>query len=175
MKKQKHLKTAHQRRVEEFMLLAAQNVGSRPALPTQNERVLRAQLILEEALETIEALGVEVELHVRDMANVADYLRMTLNTETKKTFTALSDEDASLIDIADGCADLSVVTIGTLSACGIPDKPLLRLVDQNNLDKFGPGHSYSETGKLIKPPGHRPPDIDTLLTLLRYAVLKENE
>ena len=74
-----------------------------------------------------------------------------------------SSGEPDLVEIADGCADISVVTIGTLIACGIKDKKLIEVVDQNNLDKFGPGHSYRADGKLIKPPGHTKPDIQQII------------
>ena len=69
----------------------------------------------------------------------------------------------NLVAIADGCADLSVVTIGTLVACGIPDRDLLWEVDVNNLKKFAPGLTIREDGKLIRPPDHPPPDIERVL------------
>jgi hypothetical protein len=72
-----------------------------------------------------------------------------------------------MVELVDGCCDLSVVTIGTLSACGVSDDPFLMEVDQNNLDKFGDGHSYREDGKLIKPPDHQPPRIEELLEDIR--------
>ena len=56
-----------------------------------------------------------------------------------------------VVKVADGCGDLSVVTIGTLSACGIADEPILETIDANNLMKFAPGHRIDEFGKLIKP------------------------
>jgi predicted HAD superfamily Cof-like phosphohydrolase len=68
-----------------------------------------------------------------------------------------------MIEVADGCADVSVVTIGTLSACGIADKPLLKEVDESNLRKFGPGYSKREDGKWIKPPDWKVPDIAKVL------------
>ena len=75
-------------------------------------------------------------------------------------FIDLDDQgDADLCAIVDGCCDLSVVTIGTLSACGVPDELFLKLVDENNLAKFGDGHSIREDGKLIKPSDHKPPAI----------------
>jgi len=149
-------KSAHQLRVEEFMRRAGQPVAERPALPSENIRSLRARLILEEALETVEALGFRVSID-----SDAGLYSAVLTSRTG--FDLQPCGRPSLIDIADGCADISVVTTGTLSACGIPDEPLLSLVDENNLAKFGPGHSFNGHGKLIKPPTHRPPDIAALL------------
>jgi predicted HAD superfamily Cof-like phosphohydrolase len=135
------LRSEHQRRVDDFMRLAKQGVPDRPTEPTEAVRLLRAKLIFEEAMETIEK-GLGVCCRVID--DVAD-------------FTIAGPFD--LLETIDGCCDLSVVTVGTLTAVGIPDEPFLKLTDENNLAKFGPGHTIRADGKLIKPPGHRPPDI----------------
>jgi len=116
-------------------------------MPNAATRELRARLILEEAMETIDALGVSV---------------MNSKFNRNVTFSDLGLEathEPDMVEIADGCADVSVVTIGTLVACGIPDRGLLELVDSNNLAKFGPGGYRREDGKWIKPPDHKPPEI----------------
>ena len=148
----KDTKTPHQKRVEEFMRSSEQPVRDRPSLPPRAERMLRARLILEEALETIEALGFSLETKGRDPEEVRF-----------EDLEFIPTEKPDLAQVADGCADLSVVTVGTLSACGISDRSLLELVDQNNLEKIVHGSYRDEHGKLIKPPGHRPPDIEGLL------------
>ena len=143
----------HQERVEQFMKLAGQEVKTSPAIPDKDIRLLRAKLILEEALETVYALG------FRLVAKSDHY-----DTDSEKDFYFYENRQGpSLEEIADGCADISVVTQGTLSACGIKDDSLLEEVDNNNLAKFGPGHSWNEDGKLIKPPGHKGPDIAKVL------------
>lgn len=147
------MKTQHQQRIEKFMHLAKQDVPTKPKLPSDDVLRLRANLIFEEALETIKALGCEV-LYERG------------NNLTKNNCSIVNVGEANLIEIADGCADVSVVTIGTLSACGISDKELLQLVDENNLEKFGEGHTIRADGKLIKPPNHQPPKIKEYLEKL---------
>lgn len=149
-------RTRHQQCVDEFMRLAKQDVPDEPTIPSAEIRVLRARLILEEALEAAEALGCVVEV---GGFNIAD------EKERKEMLTIEEDEDLTpdLEHIAKECADISVVTTGTLTACGIADDSVLREVDSNNLDKFGPGHSYREDGKLIKPPGHKPARIAEVL------------
>lgn len=113
-------KTLHYQRVEEFMVLANQANPSQPELPTLSVRLLRCKLIIEEVRELVNALGF-------DCVICDPYER---NDCTSPSF--------QLVEIADGCADLSVVTIGTLIACGISDKPILEAVDENNLAKFKP-------------------------------------
>lgn len=134
-------KSFHQLLVEDFMHLAGQEVPTRPTMPSQEVRLLRAKLILEEALETIEALGFEPavdfpsKLHLRPSGGLP-----------------------SIVGIVDGCCDLKVVTTGTLSACGIDDAYMQHLIDQANLKKFGPGGYRREDGKWIKPPDWFSPD-----------------
>lgn len=138
------MRSEHQKRVDQFMLCAKQE--------------LPANLILEEAFETVRALGFVP--YFIDGEGLWDYS----DHEIQMDKVCLAPfETPDLIGIADGCADLSVVNTGALSACGIDDSPLLEAVDQNNMEKFGHGHSIREDGKLVKPPGHKPPDIAGVL------------
>lgn len=146
------MKTKHYKRIEKFMQLAGQDTPKRPVEPSEDIRILRAKLIIEEALETVLALGININLS-----------RMSLLENQDDFEYCISEHPFNMVEVADGCADISVVTTGTLIACGITDKKLLKLVDENNLGKFGKGHSFREDGKLIKPPNHQPPDIRKLL------------
>lgn len=141
-------RTKHQKRVEHFMLRAGQGVPTSPRLPDKDVRLLRASLILEEAIETISALGFGVR--IRDKGN-------------GDMFEIISCCEPNLIEIADGCADLSVVTIGTLSACGICDKSVLQEVDASNLRKFGKGSYRRDDGKWMKPKDWKKPDLEKVL------------
>ena len=145
----------HQDCIQEFMDKIGQNCPDFPEIPSLEERKLRAELIMEEAYELInKGLGLTMVLDT--------YFG---NLEFKKRGRCFVEHNIgpNLMEIADGCADLSVVTIGTLCACGISDDRLLEEVDANNLEKFGPGHTIREDGKLIKPPNHQPPDIKKVL------------
>lgn len=153
-------KSEHYGNVAAFMRLAKQNVPNKPTIPSEEIRLLRAKLILEEALETIEALGVRAAIHVADgeFVDIVDDLQ----------FYAVGEPN--LEEIIDGCCDIKVVTTGTLVACGIPDVMFQEEVDNNNLAKFGPGHTIREDGKLVKPPNHTPPKIAELLEKLQKMV-----
>ena len=146
-------RSPHYNRVLEFMLRAKQDCPLVPTMPSDKVRELRARLILEEALETIEALGFRVKV-----ADSVDEHEVSMATIVLKP-TGYEN----LIELVDGCADLSVVTVGTLIAAGVKDVPVLECVDENNLQKFSEGHRINEFGKLIKPPNHRPPDIARVL------------
>lgn len=151
-------KPPHQERVELFMNMAKQTVRDVPGAPTDAELKLRAELILEEVLETFEAMGITV---TAPAAGRLDEDEVVLKP---KQFTVYrNNSPVDVVKVADGLADCSVVLYGTASTFGISMNPLLEMVDINNLEKFGPGATYSPTGKLIKPPGHKPPDIERCL------------
>lgn len=150
-------KSDHQLLVEEFMRLASQDFPSMPGLPAEPVLLFRAKLILEEALETIRGLGYVPVW--RDGGSDSG----ELTPELRKSGNA-----PDIIEIVDGCADVSVVTIGTLSALEIADVEILEAVDNNNLEKFGPGGHRRADGKWVKPPGHKPPDILGLLRKQGY-------
>ena len=141
--------TPHHRRVQEFMQRAGQTTPDRVTTPDEHTRILRARLILEEALETIEALGIGVNVKGQAL-----------------TFQSCGFEADGAVDlegVVDGCADISVVTIGTLVAFGVDDEPVLAEVDAANLRKFGPGGYTRSDGKWVKPPDWEPPDIQGIL------------
>ena len=145
-------------RTEDGLEGFGQVVPAQPMMPSEEVRDLRARLIMEEALELCEALGCMIEVQGK-----AVFIR---------TFP-----EVNMVGIADGCADLSVVTIGTMSACGIADVSLLKAVDENNLEKLGDDPNIID-GKLIKPKGHTPPDIMAVLEDQGYdpnPVVEEEE
>lgn len=132
------------------MQKAGQDTPAEPTIPDAATRVLRAKLILEEALETAEALGVAVHTNGGDAS-------VQITGDADLRFEAIGEAD--LEGIVDGCADISVVTIGTLIAFGVDDEPILEEVDQANLRKFAPGSYVRDDGKWMKPPDWQPPDI----------------
>lgn len=163
------MKTAHQERIEEFMRLAGQELPATPCIPSEEVRLLRARLILEEALETIDALGVVL----RAPSAACSYNDgVTLDDFEFDPYLIVNGKEVAkepnLVEIADGCADISVVTIGTLSACGIADYDLLRVVDDSNLAKFTGDAHHRDDGKWIKPSDWKPPDIVGVLNMQTY-------
>lgn len=147
------LRSVHQQRVDAFMRLAQQEVPTYPIVLSEDVRLTRARLILEEALETInKGLGVDVRLVVGSDGGVHF---------EKCQFAVFRPFD--LVETVDGCCDLNYVSTGTLSACGICDEPVQRAVDEHNLAKFGPGAYKDEHGKWIKPAGLQPPNIAGLI------------
>lgn len=129
---------------------AGQTVPTVPIMPDLAIRVLRARLLLEETVETINALGCEVVMKDGELTVRNDFLRTP-----------------SIVETIDGCCDVSVIAIGTLSALGCPDGPFLAEVDAANLRKFeGDAHRDSH-GKWIKPSNFVGPNIEGRLAELR--------
>lgn len=149
----------HQQRIVLFMEKAGQDVPNFPIIPSADIRVLRAKLILEEAMETIRGLGVNV-MHVNGFGQQA---ARNISHSGELEFNARSESDVDIVEVVDGCADISVVTIGTLVAFGIADRPIIEAVDAANLAKFGPGGHRRADGKWIKPPDWVAPDIAGLI------------
>ena len=150
------LKSAHQRRVEQFMKNAGQAVPHAPTMPDLKTRMLRARLIMEEARETVRALGLDATIPPQMNRGEVHW---------NNGIGIYERGEPDLIEVADGCADISVVTIGTLSACGISDTEVLEEVDESNLRKFGPGGYRDDGGKWIKPKDWTPPKIKEVLEL----------
>lgn len=148
----KHIpQTPHQARIEKFMLLAGQEVPQTPELPDLKTRKLRAKLILEECLETIDALGIGIEVNE------------TCHLSNASDIEFFDEQHFDFDGVVDGCADISVVTIGTLSALGIKDQPILEAVDASNLDKFRGDAHRREDGKWIKPSDWESPRFGELI------------
>ena len=141
--------TVHYQRVRSFMEKAGQETPTEIVVPDEHTRLLRARLILEEAIETVNALGITVKVPEGELEIDSCMFK--------------PEKAIDLEGVADGCADISVVTVGTLIAFGIDDEQLLREVDEANLRKFGPGSYVREDGKWMKPSDWTPPNIAGVL------------
>lgn len=161
--------TKEQSMVIEFMNLFKQQVLPKPAIPSLEVRRLRAKVILEEAIETVEALGFIVP------GGIAEAL-----------FCNCQLGEPNLVQIADGLGDSHYVGYcGTAAACGIDMEPVFAEVHRSNMSKmwteedlkqqktlyptgvvenYGGGlYRILVDGKLIKSPSYSPADIVTVL------------
>lgn len=137
--------TDFEQRVRAFMQKAEQEIPETATVPDFKIRKLRALLILEEAIETIEALGFEVK-----------------GDEAHGIY--MEERGApNLVEIADGCCDVMVVTLGTLIACGLKQEPLMTEVCNSNDSKFAEGYYLNSIGKVIKSPKYQPANIEKVL------------
>ena len=67
----------------------------------------------------------------------------------------------NLAGVAYGLVDLIYVSIGKALAWGIDLRPIWRAVQRANMAKEGGGQR--EDGKILKPPGWQPPDVEGLI------------
>lgn len=151
------MRSEHYQRIAKMMQGFDQDTPDSPTVADEKTRILRVRLIMEEALEFAAASGVFVQID----GETLDF------DELEFVGTATPN----LVEMADGLADLSVVTIGSLVAFGIADEPLLKEVDENNLLKIATGHKDPATGKFIKAPDHPLPNIAGVLDFQRSAAL----
>ncbi len=142
--------TPLQTNISEFMLKAGQVVRSKPTKLTPSEAILRARLVLEEAFELAEALGVDI-----DLPETGESIYF-------KTLMFDQNGEQDLVATADAIADLSYVNIGTAVACGIDMEPVDAEVHKSNMSKFIDGYVDAD-GKYRKGPSYKAPNLKPIL------------
>lgn len=153
------LKSYYHVLVEAFMRGAGQTIPDKPVLPADAVLKLRCRLILEEAVELIESMGFHV---------VCDFDESQIDVNIGYALRISSSGiRADLPHIAKESADLLVVTLGAMSACGLPDLPIMDAVCQNNLLKLLTG-TRDPGGKLIKAANHPPVPLVPILKELGW-------
>lgn len=132
--------------VAEFMTAFGQTVRTSPTSDVTNEeRLLRARLVFEEALEFVEAMGCIVSTPGHELVE-------------KHSVSVDIDIDASidLVEATDAIADLVVVTKGSAHTLGVDCDAAFGIVHATNMAKLDP-HTGApirrEDGKVIKPAG----------------------
>ncbi len=117
--------TKEQNQVKEFMQTFGQETPDKPTLATEEIRMLRAKLVLEETLEFIQALG--LTLRVVDGNDALDITDLVLNHTGKP----------DLVEVADALVDLHYVGYcGSGTAFGFDLEPIFKAVHDNNMTKL---------------------------------------
>lgn len=121
-----------------------------PDAPTLDEirTKLRADLILEEALEFCEAAGFTIGCDV--------------TTDGPLKLVLVQSGLPNWPEMIDALCDLSYVTFGAAVEMGINLAPFFREVHRTNIAKVG--GATREDGKGLKPEGWQPPRISEMLT-----------
>lgn len=90
-------------------------------------------------------------------------LRMKLLIEEFEEYLA-AEGDNDMVEIADALADLIYIACGTAVSYGIPLDELYNEVHRSNMAKLVDGKVLKNNlGKVVKPEGWTPPDIEGIL------------
>lgn len=134
-----------------------QKVQKAYTIPTDPKaRELLARLVMQEAIETVNALG----FHPQSL-------------EDRENFVLTPDDKPlNIYDIIDGCCDTIYVAVGCMNAMGVPDLPHLKEVCRANDAKFPNGEAIlNEYGKYQKPPGWKGPDHEKVMEHYKHINL----
>lgn len=139
--------------VREFHEAFGQPVLEKPTVPAKARCVLRGALTLEEQLELLVGLGDDHD----------EPIKRTVASVVKRLLT--SEQDVDIVKVADALGDLLYVVHGTAHEFGIDLRPVVAEIHRANMAKLGPDGKpiYDENGKVTKPPGWTPPDIEGVL------------
>lgn len=162
-------------------------VGKRPGDNwTPEQRQLRADLVLEEALEFVEAMGIDpkeaLRTHQETLAkqrvlpDVPGLLPVPDKDDPSLTAVAQYNHSKRVIygsehpepprtpdlpKAMDAVADLVYVALGAAVTFGVHLGPIWTEVQRTNMAKEG--GAVREDGKILKPPGWQPPDVVGIL------------
>ena len=114
-----------------------QPVKESPEMPDEKTRLLRARLVLEEALEFVKACGCTVTLSKASDKSAAVIDDISVVVDSSGT--------PDLTEYVDGCVDQLVVTYGALNAAGIQVEPAWDEVQRSNMSKAWPHCSVCDT------------------------------
>lgn len=136
--------------LREFHLAMEVPTFDTPSVPSTERVQLRARILAEESvLEHMEAIGCNEYL----ISECRDLIEKTIGT-ARREFT-------NIVLVADSLADTIYVAAGSNLEYGIPGHEVFGEVHAANMRKAG-GPKRAD-GKVLKPPGWRPPNIEGVL------------
>lgn len=135
--------------VEEFHHATNSTIGTDIEI---RDRALRAKLIMEEAVETVSALGFEVSASIHETRDENEVMIGRFYKDY---------DEPHLLDFIDGLCDLVYVTLGAAVAAGVDLDGHFEEVHRANMTKLtGPKR---KDGKIMKPEGWKPPDHEKIV------------
>lgn len=150
------------RSVRQFMTAFGQPVRMKPThIITDQERLLRARLVLEEAIEFVESMGCIVAYKPNN--DEPDMIGVVGDAITALPLPGVS------IDVekaADALADSLVVVYGSAHTLGIPLDSVFSEVHRSNMSKLGHDGKpllREDDGKVLKGPQYTPPNVAGVL------------
>lgn len=147
----------HEERVIQMMRGFGQATPNNPTMPSTQERMRCFRLLLEEVLEYGAAAGLVAVTHLGEGQTV----------DINDLAVIESEDEPSIVDMVDACADISVVNTCAFASMGVRMKPVLELVDANNLLKIETGALDPVSGKFKKHPDHPRPNFTAVVDAQR--------
>lgn len=138
-----------QDQVREFAEKFGIGIAEEPTLPSLKERILRCTLVMEEALELVEASGL---MFIQcDDGNWALY--------------AKPDAMPDIVAVADATGDLAYVVEGVNLKWGIDSEVVGAEVHRSNMSKVWPDGTVHRRadGKVMKPETYSPPNLEPIV------------
>lgn len=135
----------YQKNVVDFMSAAGQTIRNSPQDISEQEKILRVRLLIEEVLELAEASGVDIFMEDEYEMNKRFISMKKLNFSCSKSF--------DIVGVADALADIDYVNNGAACSYGIDLEPIKDEVQRSNMSKFIDGYR-DDVGKWIKGPSY---------------------
>lgn len=132
------------------MLGCGQSAPDQVEIPTQEDRILTAKLILEEWFEYCESAGITV-------------LVDGLEQKDQSNFFFSASDDVDLVAMADSGGDLEVVVKRIFVNSGLDSEPITDAICENNLSKLIDGFKCPKTGKWMKGKNYSSLDLTELV------------
>lgn len=142
--------------VTEFHEKFGHPIADAPTVGSLDLRMLRAHLILEEAIEFCEAAGLRVDVQYRPSHSGAAH-RITITVDPHRP--------PNMVGMADALGDSDYVVSGANLAFGFPAVAIMAEIHRSNMSKLGADGRpiYRQDGKVLKGPNYTPPNIAALL------------
>jgi predicted HAD superfamily Cof-like phosphohydrolase len=136
--------------LREFHLLIGAPILSTPQVPSDDRVRLRMRMLLEETLECLDACFVDD--HV-----TTDQLKRLVESYIDK-----NEVSVDLPLLIDGFGDVDYIVEGNRLEFGTDGQPIADAIHKANMAKVGPDGWIvrREDGKVLKPEGWTPPDIE---------------
>lgn len=146
--------------VREFHKVFGHPIADNPIVPPLERRILRVNLILEEAIEFANASGVQITAIGGDRLGV-----VLTDGETAFVLEEGFADFPDIVKAADALGDLRVVTDGSNLEWGFPIEEVLYEINDSNMSKLGEDGKpiYREDGKILKGPNFKLPNIEKVL------------
>ncbi len=130
-----------------------------PGVPDDETVRYRLRLIAEEFFEMLEACGVTFAVELDLGESIKSVVRDEINHWGKHNYRT---ESVGLPAFIDALGDLDYVIEGARLAFGVDGAPIADAIHESNMFKVGPDGKVikNELGKVIKPVGWTPPDIE---------------